>query len=108
MTTGRSVLNLGAIDVADFSREPYPHFLGEGFLKDEAIQDLRRDFPAITKPGYLTVGDVDLKGRFRDLIDELEGPELTEVLSRRFGLDLPRPSRSPECSEHEPALRGPR
>jgi hypothetical protein len=57
-------------------------------LKGDAIPELRRDFPEITKPGFLTVQDVSLKGRFRDFIRELESPELTEVLSRRFGLNL--------------------
>ena len=47
-----------------------------------------RDFPDITKPGYLTVEEVDLRGRFKSLVDELEGPELTEALSKRFGRDL--------------------
>ncbi len=88
MTTNGSILNLDAIRSSAYSREPYPHFLGSSFLKDEAIPELRRDFPDITKSGYLTVEDVDLKGRFRDLIEELEGPEVTEALSQRFGLDL--------------------
>jgi SM-20-related protein len=83
-----SQLNLDAISQSRYSAEPYPHFLGADFLKAGAIPALRHDFPDITKPGYLTVDDVELKGSFRDLIHELEGPEVTEVLSQRFGIDL--------------------
>lgn len=83
-----SLLNTEAISRSRYSAEPYPHFLGAGLLREEAIPALRRDFPAITKPGYLTVEDVDLNGSFRTLIDQLESPELTEVLSQRFGIDL--------------------
>ncbi|NIX75510.1 2OG-Fe(II) oxygenase [Microvirga terricola] len=83
-----SLLNTEAISQSRYSAEPYPHFLGAGLLREEAIPALRRDFPNITKPGYLTVDDVDLKGSFRALIDQLESPELTEVLSKRFGIDL--------------------
>nr|WP_244622905.1 2OG-Fe(II) oxygenase [Microvirga brassicacearum] len=36
----------------------------------------------------MTVDEVDLRGRFKALIDELEGPQLTEALSQRFGQDL--------------------
>lgn len=82
------ILDLDAIRQAPLSKEPYPFFLGKDFLKSDAIDDLRRDFPAITKPGFLTVGETALKGRFKTLIDELEGPELTEVLSQKFGMDL--------------------
>ena len=34
--------------------------------------ELKRDFPEIDKPGYLTVDEVQLEGRFKTLIDELE------------------------------------
>lgn len=81
-------IDLEAIQRAPVSRDPYDFFLGESFLKPDAIDDLRRDFPAIDKPGYLTVDEVALKGRFKTLIEELEGPELTEEVSRKFGVDL--------------------
>lgn len=83
-----STLDLDAIRKADLSRDPYAHLLGSGFLKPDAVDDLRRDFPAIDKPGYLTVDEVGLKNRFKTLIEELEGPDLSEELSRKFGLDL--------------------
>lgn len=83
-----STLNLDAIRQADVSREPYDYLMGQSFLKADAVDDLRRDFPTIDKPGYLTVDEVQLKGRFKTLIDELESPEVTEELSKRFGKDL--------------------
>jgi SM-20-related protein len=81
-------INLGAVRDAKLSRDPYDFVLGADFLRQDAVADLRRDFPEITKPGYLTVDEVKLNGRFKTLIDELEGPELTEELSRKFGQDL--------------------
>lgn len=83
-----SSLNLDAIRQAEISREPYDYLMGQSFLNPEGIDEIRRDFPAIEKPGYLTVDEVQLKGRFKALIEELEGPELTEELSKRFGKDL--------------------
>jgi hypothetical protein len=87
-TMALTLLNPDAIRGSTYASEPYPHFLGSGFLRAEAIDDLRRDYPPITKAGYLTVDDIPLAGSFKTLIDELESPELTEVLSERFGLDL--------------------
>jgi SM-20-related protein len=83
-----TVLNLEAVRDAQLNHEPYEFFLGGDFLKHEVIDELRRDFPDIRKPGYLTVDEVQLHGRFKQLIEELEGPTLTEELSRKFGLDL--------------------
>lgn len=81
-------INLDAIRGATFSRDPYPYTLGNDFLKHDKIETLRQEFPAIDKPGYLTVDEVGLKGRFKTLIDELEGEALTEELSKKFGIDL--------------------
>lgn len=83
-----TTIDLSAIENARVSHEPYDFLLGGDFLKPDVVEDLRRDFPAIDKPGYLTVDEVKLQGRFKTLIDELEGPELTEALSKRFGKDL--------------------
>ncbi len=82
------LIDLTAVRTAERSSEPYNYVLASNFLKQNRIDDLRRDFPAIDKPGYLTVDEVGLQGRFKQLIDELEGPELTEELSKTFGIDL--------------------
>ena len=85
-----NVIDLNSVRDAKRSADPYDFILGSSFLQANALDDLRRDFPNIVKPGYLTVDEVDLHGRFKTLIDELEGPELTEELSRKFGQDLHR------------------
>ena len=81
-------IDLDRIRSARLSREPYPHFLSAEVLRKDGIADLRRDFPAITKPGYLTIDEVATGGAFKQLVEELEGPELTEALSHKFDLDL--------------------
>jgi hypothetical protein len=83
-----SVIDIDAVRKAQLLHEPYVCFCGSNFLQQDAIQELRTDFPGITKPGYLTVDEISLKGRFKTLIDELEGPELTEALSQKFGKNL--------------------
>jgi SM-20-related protein len=83
-----SLVNVEAVRNAPRSSEPYDYFLGSGLLREEAIEDLKRDFPAIEKPGYLTVDEVALKGSFKTLIEELESPEFTEEISRKWGKDM--------------------
>ena len=82
------LIDLDRIRYAPLSREPYPHFLSSDFIRADSVDELRGEFPGITKPGYLTVDEVAMRDGFRDLIDELEGPELTEALSHKFGIDL--------------------
>jgi hypothetical protein len=86
--TGLSILNLDAVRAAPVSREPYSFFLGNDVLKPEAVDEIRQDFPAIAKPGYLTVDEVALKGRFKALIDELESDAFSRIMGEKFGIDL--------------------
>lgn len=88
MASEAGIVNLDAIRNAPLSTAPYPFFLGSDFLRSDVIDALKRDFPDITKPGFLTVDETELNGAFRDLIEELEGPAVTDVLSEKFGLDL--------------------
>ena len=82
------VIDVEAIRRAPVSREPYTHMLVDNVLNAEVVPALRAEFPNITKPGFLTVDEVEMRGRFKQLIDELESPELSEVMSERMGLDL--------------------
>jgi SM-20-related protein len=82
------VIDVEAIRRAAVSREPYTHMLVGNVLNAEVVPALRAEFPKITKPGFLTVDEVEMRGRFKQLIDELESPELSEVMSERMGLDL--------------------
>ena len=83
-----SILDVSAVRAAPLSREPYAYTLGNNVLNPDAIDDIRRDFPNIGKPGYLTVDEVSLKGRFKALIDELESDEFSAILGEKFGIDL--------------------
>jgi SM-20-related protein len=83
-----SILDVSAVRAAPVSREPYAYTLGNNVLNPDAIDDIRRDFPNIGKPGYLTVDEVSLKGRFKALIDELESDEFSAILGEKFGIDL--------------------
>ena len=85
---GLSILNLDAVRAAPVSREPYSFFLGNDVLKADAVDAIREDFPAIAKPGYLTVDEVALKGRFKALIEELESDEFSRIMGEKFGIDL--------------------
>jgi len=82
------ILKFDAIRGAELRTDPYTFFLGSDFLQQPAIDPLRLSFPPIAKPGFLTVDEVAIEDPFKSLIEELEGPALTQVLSEKFGIDL--------------------
>ncbi|SDR61230.1 2OG-Fe(II) oxygenase superfamily protein [Rhizobiales bacterium GAS191] len=82
------VIDIETIRRAEISRDPYTHMLVDNVLSADVVPALRAGFPNITKPGFLTVDEVEMRGKFKQLIDELESPELSEVMSQRMGIDL--------------------
>ena len=83
-----NIINLDVIKGAEVHTQPYRYIVGDGFLNQEKIPQLRQDFPNIEKPGFLTVQEVDQRGTFKQLIDELESSEMAQALSAKLGLDL--------------------
>jgi len=84
------VIDIEAIRRTEVSRDPYTHMLVDNVLNADVVPALRAGFPNITKPGFLTVDEVQMQGKFKQLIDELESPELSEVMSERMGIDTIR------------------
>jgi hypothetical protein len=82
------ILNLDVLKSADVRREPYDHLMGSHFLRGEKIPELSRDFPEITMAGFHPADTLPLKGAFRALIAELNGPELSQAMSEKFGIDF--------------------
>jgi len=91
-----SALELIDVDVvrhAALETDPYPYLMAKGFLNPDAVPDIQSSFPDITITGFRPARDLTLGGTFARLIEELNGPELAEVLGGKFDLpllDLPR------------------
>ena len=84
----KSVLQLGAVMAAHPKRDPYPYLLASGALPLEMASALNRDFPKITKNGYLPLSLLKRQGAFDALLRDLEGPEIAAILSDKLGLEL--------------------
>src|SRR3546814_13095008 len=49
---------------------------------------VQRDFPRIDRPGSFPVTALDYGPAFARLLDELQGPELTGIMTEKFATDL--------------------
>lgn len=82
------LLNLTAFETAGASLDPYQHILIDNLLSPGVAELLEADYPAIDVSGYITMEPENLPRIFRDLVEELKGPALTEALSKAFGRDM--------------------
>jgi SM-20-related protein len=94
MTAARlRVLDADAIARAPVETEPYRHIVCEAMLTPEAAAAIRRDFPHTTSVGFLAAGDLERKGAYAQLLDDLESPQLAALLSEKLDLDLTKAGR---------------
>lgn len=82
------MLDFAALRAATLRTQPYNYFVAEGALTAEEAADVRRDYPAINKPGYLPLSKLEATGEFKRLMEDLNSPLLAEVLSEKFGVDF--------------------
>lgn len=82
------MLNLDALKAARTRTEPFTYIAAGGALTREDAAKVRRDYPRITKTGYLPLSRLECRGGFAELIDDLQSEELAEVLSDKLHIDL--------------------
>lgn len=93
MSNGRAtqsfrIVNAAAFDDAKVVTTPYTFFLTDSLLNKKAAAALRKDFPDITKTGYLTLDEIATQGAFKTLLDELQSDAFAAMVSAKLGFDL--------------------
>jgi len=83
-----SLLDIDALRATPLKREPYDYFVVEHFVKPEVFAKVLADFPAIESTGSIPPSELDIKGAFEQLLDEMNGPEFRKAIEEKFGLDL--------------------
>lgn len=82
------LLNLAELEKGTVKSNPYPYIVLPQFLNTEFLKPLVESFPAISNRGSIPVSAVDPKSLFSQLIKELEGPALRELIAKKFAIDL--------------------
>jgi hypothetical protein len=82
------MIDFDALERAAVSVAPFRYLAASGVLTRDEAAGVRRDYPEITKSGYLPLSKLEQKGAFRALIADLESPRLAEILSEKLALDL--------------------
>lgn len=82
------MLNFDALSAAETRTAPFTYLVASGALEHDQAAAVRADYPAIEKTGYLPLSKLDATGKFQELIDDLQSPELARILSAKLGLDL--------------------
>lgn len=82
------LLNLDQIRRAEVRHAPYPFFSVRDALSPATAAEAARAFPAIDRPGAVSVEETRPGPRFEQLLDELRGPAFRKLIAEKFDVDL--------------------
>ena len=82
------ILDLEAVAASRPRQQPYPFFVVEQAIKNDRVDAVMRDFPAIDNGGSFTLEDLSSGPAFDALVEELNGPEFRQQISEKLDLDL--------------------
>jgi len=77
-----------ALERTPLQRDPFDYLVVPNFLRAERFAEVIADFPEVPGPGSHPPSELDIRGHFAELIEELRGPLLQSVVESKFGVDL--------------------
>lgn len=83
-----SLLDIEALRATPLKRDPYDYFVVEHFVKPDVFAKVVADFPEIESTGSIPPSELDIRGKFKELLAEMNGPEFRKAIEEKFGLDL--------------------
>ncbi|MEI6572727.1 MAG: 2OG-Fe(II) oxygenase [Alphaproteobacteria bacterium] len=81
-------LDYGALERAPLQTEPYEYLIVENFVKPEKFTEAMADFPEVPGPGSHPPSELNISGRFRALLDELQDGAFRKAIEEKFKIDL--------------------
>lgn len=83
-----SCVDLDALRAARVEHGPFPYFIVPRFVRDEALDAIRADFPQIAHPGSFPLSTLDYGPAFAAFMDEIQSPGMTAAAGEKLGMDL--------------------
>lgn len=77
-----------ALRSAPMATDPFPHLVVPHFIKPDDLQALYASLPVMKSGGSFPPEALTLAPLVKNLIGQMEGPELRSIIADRFGLDL--------------------
>ena len=82
------MLQLDRFRTAPLVTDPFNYVIVRHFLSPEGLDGARHDFPRVPGPGSHPPAQLQIKGQFKVLMDELLGPEFKRAVEEKFSIDL--------------------
>jgi hypothetical protein len=88
VTVPQTFLDMAVLQAAAVERAPFPYFIVPRFVRAEALDAIRADFPAIRHPGSFPLSTLEYGPAFAAFMDELQGAAMARAVGEKLGMDL--------------------
>jgi SM-20-related protein len=82
------ILDLDSLKNASLQKTPFPYLIIDNFIRSSALQDVIDSFPTLASSGSYSLCNVSCEGAFADLMQEMQSPELRNLIGLKLGIDL--------------------
>ena len=83
-----SLLDFDALHDRPLTRDPFDFVIVEDFINPARFGEIVADFPDVPGPGSHPPSALAIRGAFKALMEELEGPAFRATIERKFDIDL--------------------
>ena len=70
------------------NHDPFDYMVVPGFIREESLESLHKDYPDVGKPGSFPVSSVTCGPSFEQVLREIQSPEMTAAIEEKFDIDL--------------------
>jgi len=81
-------IDVEAVRRAAVVSDPFPYLMVPGFVRTDAIDAIERDFPQVAHAGSFPLPTLAYGPAFQAFMDAIRGPEFTQAVADKFGIDL--------------------
>jgi SM-20-related protein len=81
-------LNFDALAHTPLATQPFEHIVVPNFVTAEAFRSVVDDFPAVPGPGSHPPAELDIRGHFAGLVQELHSESFRRAVEKKFDIDL--------------------
>jgi hypothetical protein len=82
------LIDLDLLRKSPLSREPFDHIVVPGFIRQDALEGLHRDYPDVGRPGSFPVSTVTFGPTFGQILEEIQSPAMTAAIGEKLEVEL--------------------
>lgn len=82
------LIDIDRLSEAPLNQDPFDHVIVPGFIRQDALESVHKDYPDVGKPGSYPVASVVCGPSFEQVLQDIQSPEMTAAIEEKFEIDL--------------------